>query len=113
MFCPNCYHDKFELSILGYEKCSHCGYVLPIKSDTLIQSKQITHQQFETLRDVLALCNRTEFNLFLEKYTGITAHPCTEYQYFDEAGNFIGDSDNSDLHDLLNNAGIKIDGGGN
>lgn len=25
--CPNCYNNKAELNILGYEQCTKCGYV--------------------------------------------------------------------------------------
>lgn len=49
-----------------------------------------------------------EFNKLLEEYTGIIAKPYTSYQYFDEAGNYIGDSDNYSVHELLKNAYIKI-----
>lgn len=49
-----------------------------------------------------------EFNKLLEEYTGIIAKPYTGYQYFDGAGNYIGDSDNYSVHELLENAYIKI-----
>ena len=49
-----------------------------------------------------------EFNKLLEKYTGIVAKPYTGYQYFDAADNFVGDSENYSVHELLKNAYIKI-----
>lgn len=48
-----------------------------------------------------------EFHNKLAKYTGIVARPCTAYQYFDDAGDFIGDSDDS-LEGLLESAYIEV-----
>ena len=30
-FCPKCYHESVELDILGFERCTNCGYIHPIK----------------------------------------------------------------------------------
>ena len=49
------------------------------------------------------------FNKLLEEMTGITARRYIGYSYYDEAGMYIGDSNNSTIRDLLNNAYIKIE----
>lgn len=49
------------------------------------------------------------FHKMLEEMTGITAKRYVGYSYFDEAGIYIGDSSNSTLSDLLNNAYIQIE----
>ena len=50
------------------------------------------------------------FHRMLEQMTGITAKPYVGYQYFDSLDNYIGDSNDSTVSDLLSNAYIKIDG---
>lgn len=49
------------------------------------------------------------FNRLLEQMTGITARRYVAYQYYDEDGNYVGDSNNSTIRDLLNNAYIQIE----
>lgn len=44
----------------------------------------------------------------MEEYTGIEARPYTAYQYYDNCGNYIGDSSDSALEDLLEAACIKV-----
>lgn len=67
---------------------------------------KITRKQYKELSD--NTINTKEFNKLLEKYTGIEAKPYTGYQYFDEVGNYIGDSEHNNLSDLLHNAYIKV-----
>lgn len=67
---------------------------------------RITIKQYDEL--YAERFNTKEFNNLLEEYTGIIAKPYTSYQYFDEAGNYIGDSDNYSVQELLKNAYIKI-----
>ena len=70
----------------------------------------ITQEQFEDIEDARQYGTRNEYHLQLEKHTGIYAKPYTAYQYFDFNGNFVGDSDNYDLRDLLENAHIEVKG---
>ena len=67
---------------------------------------KITRKQFMELCD--ATIDRTKFNELLEEYTGIEAKSYTGYQYFDGAGNYIGDTDYNTLDELLENAYIQI-----
>lgn len=70
----------------------------------------ITQEQFEDIEDARQYGTRAEFHYQLEQYTGIVAKPYTAYQYFDANGNFVGDSDNYDLNELLENAYIEVKG---
>lgn len=68
----------------------------------------ITKEQFEDIDDAREYGTRKEYHEQLEIHTGIVAKPYTAYQYFDSAGNFVGDSDNYTLSDLLENANIEV-----
>ena len=65
----------------------------------------ITKQQFEELENACIDGRREEFHRLLEKYTDIVARP---YLYVDCAENYVGDSENFDLRDLLINAYIEV-----
>ncbi len=67
----------------------------------------ITEDQLDELEEMLSVGDRKSFNALLEEYTGIEARPYTAYQYYD-ADNFVGDSDNYDVREILENAYIKI-----
>lgn len=69
---------------------------------------EITKEQLEKLEDVLSFDGRIPFNHLLEELTGIEARPYTAYQYYDGAGNFVGDSDNKDVRELLESAYISV-----
>ena len=66
--------------------------------------KTITAEQF----DELSTADYGEFLKTLEEYTGIEARPYTAYQFFDAAGNFLANSDETCLEDLLEKAGIEV-----
>ena len=69
--------------------------------------KSITKTQYDELEDT-RMFNRNAFHGLLEAYTGIRAERYTAFCYYDSAGNYIGDSNDSDTRDLLNNAYIEI-----
>lgn len=69
----------------------------------------ITKQQMEELENV-AVYGTDEFHSLLEEYTGIEARPYRAYQYFDNCGNYIGDSGDIGIFDLLEAAYIKVEG---
>ena len=71
---------------------------------------KITNEQYFDIEDARQYGTRNEYHLQLELHTGIVAKPYTAYQYYDSAGNFVGDSDNYTLKELLNNAYIEIEG---
>ena len=71
-------------------------------------AEYITKDQYRKIEDA-SLYGATEFHNLLEKYTGIKAKPYTAYLYYDECGNFIGDSDDSTLEQLLEAAYVEVE----
>lgn len=71
--------------------------------------KKISREKYEELEDICFSYGRADFNKQLEKYTGIKAVSYTAFMYFDSAGNYIGDSGDSSLDDLLRSAYIEVD----
>ena len=71
---------------------------------------KITNEQYIELSESRCWDSKEDFHKLLEEVTGIEARPYTGYSYFDSAGNFIGDSNEVCVRDLLNNAYIEIEG---
>ena len=71
--------------------------------------EKISKEQFEELGQSSMWDSYEDFHELLEKMTGITAKRYVAYQYFDSDGNYIGDSNNSTIRDLLNNAFIQVE----
>ena len=69
---------------------------------------KITRDEYKALCDSKSWDSREDFHKLLEELTGIEAQKYTGYQYFDSAGNYLGDSDDSSVRDLLDNAYIEI-----
>ena len=69
----------------------------------------ITQEEFDYLND-LYHNDRKKFHEVIYNQLDIEAHPSTMYDYYDYAGNYIGNSNDSSLHDLLAAAYIKIRG---
>lgn len=70
---------------------------------------KISKDQYHDLCQSSMWDSMDSFNKLLEQMTGITAKRYVGYQYFDSSGNYIGDSDNFTIRDLLSNAFIKIE----
>ena len=70
---------------------------------------KISKEQFEELGRSSMWDGYEDFHELLEEMTGITAKRYTAYQYFDSDGNYIGDSENFTIRDLLNNAFIQVE----
>ena len=68
---------------------------------------EITRDQLKDLQETLST-DRRDFNELLEEYTGIVAKPYTAFVYYDSADNWVGDSDNYDVQDILENAYITV-----
>ena len=68
----------------------------------------ITKAQYEELGQVASIADIEEFNLLLDRYAGIESVPYTAYSYFDSDGNYIGDSNESELDDLLQAAYVEV-----
>lgn len=70
---------------------------------------KITKEQYEEIEEAREY-GREEFHGILEEYAGIVAKPYTAFDYYDNCGNYVGNSDDYDLKDLLNNAYIEVEG---
>ena len=73
---------------------------------------EITKSQYEEIEDAFNYGTIGEFHRMLEKHTGIEAIPYTAYQYFN-GDDYVGDSNDFDLLDLLKNAYIEVVEDGN
>ena len=67
----------------------------------------ISYEDYQDLCDTHCFDPITIFNKKLENW-GIEARPYTGYQYFDSLGNYLGDSNDVDVRELLKNAYIEI-----
>lgn len=70
-------------------------------------AKFISKSQMEELEDACAFGTEGA-NKLLKKYVGIQARAYTAYNYYDENGEFIGSSVDTDLSDLLDEAGVEV-----
>ena len=71
--------------------------------------EKISKDQYHDLCQSSMWDSTDSFHELLEEMIGITAKRYVAYQYFDSDGNYIGDSNNSTIRDLLNNALIKVE----
>mgnify|MGYP004519753839 CR=1 FL=1 len=67
---------------------------------------QITKEQYQELKNA-ELWDYEEFLRLLKKYTGIEARPCSSYQFFDDAGDYVGTS-GDDVAALLEAAYVEV-----
>ena len=71
-------------------------------------NKTITKSQLREIEDEVFLHNREGAYSLLKEYTGIEARPYTAWSFYDEHDNYVGDSDNYSIQDLVENAYIDI-----
>ena len=72
-------------------------------------TNKITNEQYEALCESKFWDGKEDFHELLEQITGITAQRYTGYSYYDSSGNYIGDSNDVTLNELLDNAYIDIE----
>lgn len=70
---------------------------------------KINKEQYDLLCESKFWDGKEDFNELLEQITGITAKRYTGYSYYDSSGNYIGDSNDFSIRDLLNGAYIEIE----
>ena len=70
-------------------------------------AKYITEAQQEKL-ELAVLLNDEEYRKLLREYMGIKARAYTAYNYYDENGDFIGNSEGYDLGQLMEAAGVEV-----
>ncbi|MBQ9744485.1 MAG: hypothetical protein IJW19_05100 [Clostridia bacterium] len=71
-------------------------------------NREITREQLEKIEDKLYFGDRQGAYALLKEYTGIEARPYTAWSFYDECDNYVGDSDNCSIKDLLKNAYIDV-----
>lgn len=71
-------------------------------------TKKITLEQFQELEEVRHY-DKYEYHRLLAEYADIAATPYTGFAYYDSAGNYLGDSSDCDLVDLLDAAYIEVE----
>lgn len=67
----------------------------------------ITKEQLEDL-EYAKSSDRNEFHELLKEYAGIVAESYVGFSYYDEAGNYLGDSNYCDVRDLLESAYVEV-----
>lgn len=71
--------------------------------------RTISKKQFNDLQEYLEYDGvDTVFLTKLHRLTGITARPYTNYNLYDKSGDYLTDSSDLDLYDLLMQAGVDI-----
>ena len=70
-------------------------------------AKYITEAQQEKL-ELAVLLDDEEYRKLLREYMGIEASAYTAYIYYDENGDFIGNSEDYDLDQLMEAAGVEV-----
>lgn len=71
-------------------------------------SNSITKAQVEEINEKYFYESQEAGYALLKDYTGIEARPYTAYLFYDEAGNYVGDSEKDDFEEIILNAYIKI-----
>lgn len=71
-------------------------------------SDTITREQLNEIEEAYSCEDRENAYALLKEYAGIEAKPYTAWDFYDTAGNYLGDSVNYSFRDLLENAYITI-----
>lgn len=74
-------------------------------------TKFISKSQLKQLYQA-QLFDNDEYLRLLKEFAGIESRPTTEYNHYDENGDFIGSSVDTDISDLLDEAGVEVRHGG-
>ena len=77
-----------------------------VEDDGMI--KYITKAQMNEMKEAMRLGCINTANDLLYEYAGIEAREYTAYNYYDEFGNFLANSDETDISDLLEKAGVEV-----
>ena len=70
---------------------------------------KISNEQYEELCESKFCYGMEIFHEMLEQITDVTVKSYTGYSYYDGSGNYIGDSNDTTVRDLLDNACIRIE----
>ena len=69
---------------------------------------EITRKELEEIEEAYSCGDRETAYALLKEYAGIEAKPFTAWDFYDEAGNYLGDSINYSFRDLLETAYIDV-----
>jgi hypothetical protein len=69
---------------------------------------KITEEQYQELMDSYGERIPSEIVKTFDKLTGIVVKPYTSYQFFDAAGNYLGDDNWDSIAEILENAEIEV-----
>lgn len=73
----------------------------------LTMTDRITQEKMDELKYCL-VSRKDKFPALLEEYTGIIAKPYIAFQYFSHNENYISDSDNCSLEELMEEVEIEV-----
>lgn len=71
-------------------------------------SKTITKAQLKEIEDELCYGEKQGAYALLKEYAGIEARPYIAFNFYDQSDNYVGDSDNYSIRDLVENAHIDV-----
>ena len=74
----------------------------------MVMADFITKAQHEELEDIYDSGYTAEFHKLLEEYTGVEARPYTAYSYYSAERDYVGDSNENDLDELLQAAYVEV-----
>lgn len=69
---------------------------------------EITEDQYQELLDVIDERRTDDIIRTFANLTGIVVKPYTGYQFYDAAGNYLGDLEYNDVREILKEAGIEV-----
>ncbi len=70
---------------------------------------KITQDQYQELLDAYDERGTSSIVKTFEELTGIVVKPYVGYQFYDAAGNYLGDDNWNDIADILREAGIEVE----
>lgn len=68
----------------------------------------ITKEQLNEIEEAYSYNDRETAYALLKEYAGIEAKPYTAWDFYDTVGNYLGDSVNYSIRDLIENAYITV-----
>lgn len=73
----------------------------------IINSGKLTRQEANDLSEVFTW-DEDSFPEILEEYTGLQAKPARMFLVYDSAGDYVGNTHNDTIGDILRKAGIEV-----
>ena len=77
----------------------------------ILKGVKLTKQEADDLSEVLTW-DEDSFPEILEEHTGLQAKPARMFLVFDAAGDYVGNTQDDTVNDILRKAGIEVIEGG-